>query len=310
MLRQFRVVIRKYFGFSYKEINGFLIVILILVVVIIAPFLFDILYNPTHDISNSEKQKFDSVTLLLEKVNTNNVTTSSKSSTLNIVEKKLFYFDPNQITQEQFQQLGLKEFIAKRIINYRAKGGHFKKKEDILKIYDFPKKLYVELEPYIQIKKNENQKLLSEFENKNQEKKFEKKAIQKLTNFDLNTADTTKLKLINGIGTGYAKRIVKYRDALGGFYDSNQVREVYGLPPATSDELLKYAFIKAVVKKINVNSATINDLDKHPYISYKLASLIVNYRTQHGNFKSVEDLNHIKALDKDILSKFAPYLEF
>ena len=310
MLRQFRVVIRKYFGFSYKEINGFLIVILILVVVIIAPFLFDILYKPTQVLSSSEKQKFDSITSLLEKINTNNVTTSSKSSTLNIVEKKLFYFDPNQITQEQFQQLGLKEFIAKRIINYRAKGGHFKKKEDILKIYDFPKKLYVELEPYIQIKKNENQKLLSEFENKNQEKKFEKKAIQKLTNFDLNTADTTKLKLINGIGTGYAKRIVKYRDALGGFYDSNQVREVYGLPPATSDELLKYAFIKAVVKKINVNSATINDLDKHPYISYKLASLIVNYRTQHGNFKSVEDLNHIKALDKDILSKFAPYLEF
>jgi len=310
MLRQFRVVIRKYFGFSYKEINGFLIVILILVVVIIAPFLFDILYKPTQVLSSSEKQKFDSITSLLEKINTNNVTTSSKSSTLNIVEKKLFYFDPNQITQEQFQQLGLKEFIAKRIINYRAKGGHFKKKEDILKIYDFPKKLYVELEPYIQIKKNENQKLLSEFENKNQEKKFEKKAIQKLTNFDLNTADTTQLKLINGIGTGYAKRIVKYRDALGGFYDSNQVREVYGLPPATSDELLKYAFIKAVVKKINVNSATINDLDKHPYISYKLASLIVNYRTQHGNFKSVEDLNHIKALDKDILSKFAPYLEF
>ncbi len=307
MLSRLRVIIRKYFGFSYKEINGFLVVILILIVVITAPLLFDILYNPTQALSNSEKQKFDSITSLLEKVNTNNVITST---TLFVVEKKVFYFDPNQISQEQFQQLGLKEFIAKRIINYRAKGGHFKKKEDLLKIYDFPKDLYVELEPYIQIQKYESKKLLSGFENKNPGKKFEKKVIQKLTNFDLNTADTIQLKLINGIGTGYAKRIIKYRDALGGFYEVNQVREVYGLPPATADELLKYAFIKAEVKKINVNNATVNELDKHPYISYKLASLIINYKTQHGNFNSIDDLNQIRALDKDVLTKFAPYLEY
>lgn len=114
-----------------------------------------------------------------------------------------------------------------------------------------------------------------------------------------------------GIGPAFAKRIVKYRDALGGFYSIDQLTEVYGLPPETF-EIIKPKLVLQMTSltKININLLNANELSKHPYISRKQAQTIVNYRSQHGVFKNLESLSEIQSLDKEFLRKIGKYLEY
>ncbi|MCG8339806.1 MAG: helix-hairpin-helix domain-containing protein [Cytophagales bacterium] len=128
--------------------------------------------------------------------------------------------------------------------------------------------------------------------------------------FDINSADTTQLKQISGIGVTLAKRIVKYRDKLGGFISKDQYKEVYGLQEAVIERLAKYTYIVPAFKprKMNINTYHFKALVSHPYILYKHAKNIIAYREQHGNFAAVEDLLALPLIDKDDLEKMKPYL--
>ena len=128
--------------------------------------------------------------------------------------------------------------------------------------------------------------------------------------FDINSADTTQLKQISGIGVTLARRIVKYRDKLGGFISKAQYKEVYGLQEAVVDRLEKYTYIVPTFKprRINVNTYHFKALVAHPYILYKHAKDIIAYREQHGNFVAVDDLLALPLIDKDDLEKMKPYL--
>ncbi|PLK45415.1 helix-hairpin-helix domain-containing protein [Emticicia sp. TH156] len=231
---------------------------------------------------------------------------------------KYFNFNPNTATVAQFQELGLPKFIAERIEKYRSKGGKFRKKEDFKKIYGLYPETYERLAPYIDLPSADETSVISPQttsitqpanSEKNEAPAREFKKENKLTRFDLNTADTTQLKLINGIGSGYARRIVKFRDALGGFAKAEQVRETYGLPPETADELLKYGFVSGGIKKLKINQVAVSEL-RHLYLKYHQAKAIVSYREQHGSFKSIEDLRQIKVLDEATIQKIEPYLEY
>ena len=130
--------------------------------------------------------------------------------------------------------------------------------------------------------------------------------------FDINTADTTELKKIRGIGTKLSARIVKFRDKLGGFTHAAQLSEVYGLSPEVLDSLQKYTFIQPSFnpKQINLNTATFEELRQHPYLNYNLARIIIAYRTQHGPYQSVDDLRNIKQINEQQLQKLKPYFQF
>jgi competence protein ComEA len=230
---------------------------------------------------------------------------------------KHFNFDPNTATVAQLEELGLPKFIAERIEKYRSKGGKFRKKEDLAKIYGLYPETYERLEPYITLPSGDEASVNTpQAEIIAQPIVAEKpvaviapKKVETLAKFDLNTADTTQLKLIRGIGSGYAKRIVKFRDILGGFANAEQVRETYGLPPETADELLKYGYVSGNIKKLRINQLSIAEL-RHPYLKFAQARAIIAYREQHGNFKSIEDLKQIKILDEGTILKIEPYIEF
>lgn len=229
---------------------------------------------------------------------------------------KHFNFDPNTATVDQLETLGLPKFIAERIEKYRSKGGKFRKKEDLAKIYGLYPETYERLEPYITLPSAEEEsthtlqaEIIAQPVVTEKPVAISPKKAETLAKFDLNTADTTQLKLIRGIGSGYARRIVKFRDILGGFANVNQVRETYGLPTETADELLKYSFVNGNLKKLKVNQLSIADL-RHPYLKFAQARAIIAYREQHGNFKSLEDLKQIKILDDATIQKLEPYLEF
>ncbi len=126
---------------------------------------------------------------------------------------------------------------------------------------------------------------------------------------DLNTADADELQKVKGIGPAFSERIIKFRSRLGGFASIDQLNEVYGLKPETIEETKKHFTVKSPPKRININNDSAKVLARHPYISYDLAWVILNYRKQNGNIESLDDLKEIKAIDSITLLKLRPYME-
>ncbi len=310
--------LQQFLGFSQKETNGFLILSAMMVLAVTGMFWIPALFpTPVYDLA-ADKRQLDSLVSLLDTTVQDSAFTRTKFSKKYDAPAKqdLFAFDPNQISAEQWQQLGTPRFVAERIVKYRSKGGSFRTKSDLKKIYGFPEVLYQQLYPYIQLPENRltTTSISAEGKNPSNFKPFEssKKSETKLVRFNLNTADTNQLKAIRGIGSGLSRRIIKYRDALGGFVSTAQIREVYGLDSTVVDDLLKFGYLSdnQPEKKIKINSATIQELDAHPYITPKLAKTMIAYRQQHGNYRSADDLAMIKILDQTMLQKIAPYLSF
>lgn len=323
MWQKWQYYLRDTFGFTQTEIKGFWVLVSLLLLLGITPFL---AYFITDDGDVSlNKAQADSLMALVEvrqkkfqrendfedKFSTDFTPFRSNEK----VAARLFSFNPNEATEQQFQELGLPRWLGERIVKYRSKGGKFRKKEDLLRIYNFPKDLYYRLEPYMvleQVAVNqsnvaENASPIGETKSQTESKPFAPKTPSK---FDLNTADTSQLIKLKGIGLKLATRIVKFRDNLGGFYAEEQIREVFGLDSTVVDEILKFAYVKnPALKKIKINVATSEEM-KHPYLKPFVAKAIVAYRQQHGDYASVKDLANVKVLEAKVLEKILPYLEF
>ncbi|MEP1094021.1 MAG: helix-hairpin-helix domain-containing protein [Cyclobacteriaceae bacterium] len=126
---------------------------------------------------------------------------------------------------------------------------------------------------------------------------------------DLNIASAEELQRVRGIGKVYSERIVKYRELLGGFANSNQLLEVYGITKELVASINENFEVQTSTKPINFNADSAKHLAKHPYISYDLAWVIINYRKQNGDIETVEDLLKVKALNDSVLHKLKPYLK-
>lgn len=133
---------------------------------------------------------------------------------------------------------------------------------------------------------------------------------KQLPRFDLNLADTTQLKTVYGIGPAFARRIVTYRENLGGFISFNQLYEVWGLDSAVVSRLTEKSVIAPgfMPAKLAINRCSEHELGRHPYLRTKLARAIVNYRLQHGNFVSLDDLRKIAIMEEKIFLRIEPYI--
>jgi len=212
-----------------------------------------------------------------------------------------FYsFDPNTIEKDKLTKLGLSSFLTSRIIRYREKGGKFKKKEDLQKIYGMDSAWYNKASAWISIPKTENISFPS--------RATDKKVTIPET-FNINISDSTQLIKVYGIGPALSKRISTFRDRLGGFISMNQLKEVYGLDTSTVKALEKKFFVadNFVPQKININTLKAEEV-RHPYIKRKELQAIIAYRMQHGNFQSLNELSNIKILSQEFIEKVKPYL--
>lgn len=224
---------------------------------------------------------------------------------------ELFYFDPNTISQNGWKKLGLRDKTILTIQNYLSKGGHFKKPEDLQRVYGLHKDEYERLAPYLKIGPGFSKIPDTNFaENKNLEKnKPDFKNAFHYNSIDINTADTSGFISLQGIGNKLAARIVNFRDKLGGFYSIEQVRETFGLPDSTFQKIKQYLKLENItLRKININTASIDELKAHPYIRYSIANPIVAYRNQHGSFSNIEDLRKIMIITDEVYKKIAHYL--
>ncbi|RZL32051.1 MAG: competence protein ComEA, partial [Pedobacter sp.] len=217
----------------------------------------------------------------------------------------LFNFDPNKIELEDWQRLGLSAKQAQSILNYRSKGGKFYKPEDLQKMYTISPQKYEALRPYIQIEAKNTNYDKPQYADKPDYVK--KTAVM----IELNGADTLTMDEIKGVGAAFARRIVKYRERLGGFYKKEQLLEVYGLDSAKYEEIKTQVKIDANnIKKININTATFDDLKNHPYLKFKQINAIIQYRKQHGNYNSIDDLKKVLILSPENIQNITPYLSF
>lgn len=219
---------------------------------------------------------------------------------------ELFEFDPNTLSPEGWKKLGLRDKTINTIQNYLSKGGKFKAPEDVKKIYGLFPNEYERIAPHIRISNNATTNNETIYKSIN----TTKSNSNTYRIIEINTADTSDFISLPGIGSKLAWRIVNFRDKLGGFHNINQIAETYGLPDSTFQKIKSYLKLTDPnVKKININTASVDELKTHPYIRYQLARPIVAYREQHGLFSKPEDLKKIMIVTDEVFLKIAPYLQ-
>ena len=219
----------------------------------------------------------------------------------------LFYFDPNTLNEAGWKRLGLREKTIATIQNYLSKGGKFREPGDIRKIWGLREEEKERLVPFVRIISTA---VLARQYNEHYpayvKMIYEKKIPESV---DINSADSTSYVSLPGIGPGFSKRIMNFRDKLGGFYKVEQVAETFGLPDSVFQKIKPLLKISGTeLRKININTATNDELKAHPYIRWQLANVITEYKKQHGNFKELVDLKKIMVIDETTYQKILPYL--
>ncbi len=223
---------------------------------------------------------------------------------------ELFYFDPNTLSAEGWSKLGIREKTIHTIQNYLSKGGKFRKPEDLQRVYGLFPNEYERIAPFVKIESIATTHDYKEYaDNKPSEPYAPKTYASRYSIIEINSADTTALIALPGIGSKLAARIIAFRDKLGGFYSVSQVGETFGLPDSTFQKIKQY--LKSdnnAVRKININTATLDELKVHPYIRWGLANPVVAYRNEHGPFTKLEDIKKVMAVTDEVYNKIAPYL--
>ncbi|MBK8521941.1 MAG: helix-hairpin-helix domain-containing protein [Chitinophagaceae bacterium] len=234
-----------------------------------------------------------------------------QSSEKNYYDKQtrgeLFYFDPNTLSVDGWKKLGVREKTANTIQNYISKGGRFYKPEDISKIWGLRENEVNRLLPYVKIEAKPTMDY-NKYPDQGKAKIYEKPTYT-ITPCDVNSSDTAAFIALPGIGSKLAARIVAFREKLGGFYKIDQLAETYGLPDSVFQKIKGRLVIgNSSVKKLNINTATVDELKTHPYLRYNIANAVVQYRLQHGSFSTVSDIKKIMMITEEIYNKAAPYL--
>ena len=295
---------KDYLSFNKRERNGIFVLLLILTIVIAVPRVIRLFSKK----ENVDVSSFQNDISKFEKYIINNNDSSKQKDfdyeniDKSVAENKLnpFYFNPNGLPAEKWKELGFDDKQIRIIKNFEAKGGKFYKKEDLKKIYGISESEYAVLEPYIQIS-DEHKKDRKEFTHNKSDKNTEV--------IELNSADTNGLKKLKGIGSWYAKKIIAYRNRLGGFYKKEQLLEVKGIDSSKYAGFADFVSInKFLIKTININTATFDELRLHPYLSYNIANSLINIRKVHGKFNTVADIKKSALITANIYEKIFPYL--
>jgi len=271
-------------------------------------------------------------------------------------------FDPNTLSEEGWQEMGVSARLGRSIHNYLAAGGSFRYKQDLQRIYLMDDDLYAKLKPWISLPDRTERDEPGErryvgqdkqtpgaqmdvagigrsgsgsHQDANAEFKPETGAIVSAQNeqevndafreashqavipdhqkgtisVNINKADSIAFQQIRGIGPVFSRRIVRYRDLLGGYYCTTQLLEVFGMDSTRYAGMLDFIEPDTLlIQQINLNTASFGDLVRHPYIDRPVASAILNLREQHGPFACPADIKSSYLIDESSWERLRPYL--
>ena len=310
IVHKIRTLILNHFGFSKSETNGFLILLVIMLLIIFLPYGYQYFLSDNYNDPSADQKMLDSLVLVLE----------TQLHQVSIEEKKpeLFPFDPNKLSLEDFRKIGLSNFIISNILKYREKGGRFSNKNDLARIYGMNDSIFSVIYPFIDLPE-EKSKVISKTVRKSKPDSLiiskqtgsSLSKEQEVIKFDINLADTIELQKIYGIGSVLSNRIIKYRELLGGFVSPAQYQEIYGLDPDLILKLKDHTYIdnSFVPQQVMINFSEVKELIQHPYITYPIGKAIVNYRIVNGPFSNTEELKKITEVNDQLFNRLKPYIK-
>lgn len=321
--------------FHYNKNDRDAIVLLVLVIVACIVLIPLIVTNENTDATKSETNSYNKQkkSLYYAQEGTNDGSTTAES------DCELFPFDPNTADSTQLLRLGLKPWQVRSIYRYRSKGGHFYKKSDFAKLYGLTLKKYRQLEPYIRIKqevmaadvikeekhlKSSSQNLgtttapsqqnngnnMSYAQQDNVKPSYDKAYLSNKLKYgetvDINTADTTELKRIPGIGSYFARRIVELRQRRQAFVNAEELLTIRNFP----ETALTYMTVSQSFPTININKATQKELERHPLINYVQARDIIKLRNTRGQITNIKELSLLPSLTPESIKRLSPFIVF
>ncbi len=248
-------------------------------------------------------------------------------------------FDPNTADSATLVAAGLEPWQARNILKYRARGGRYRKAEDLKRVYGMTPEQYERMAPYVRIDKRfqpydenefEGERARREAARQERERLYEERLLERqareqarhdslakryprqekfeeLVQLNLNTVDTTTLKKVPGIASYRARQIVRYRERLGGFVSTAQLAEIEGFP---ADELEAWFKVEGGVRRINVNKASVQEMGRHPYIGFSRAREIESYRRNQGRITSLDDLQLLDGFTAEERKRMREYVEY
>ena len=234
-----------------------------------------------------------------------------------------FPFDPNTADSTTLLRLGLSPWQVRSIYRYRAKHGRYHKTEDFMKLPGLTNEQWERLRPYIRIATEfqyvESAVSVEEERRQALEAMKAMEMADSLDSFprqpkiafgqtiDINLADTSQLKMIPGIASKRAARIVAYRKSLGGFVAVEQAMEAIELP----DSVLKYMTLSPVeVTKISINKLSVQQMMKHPYLNFYQAKAIFEHRQNKGDLHAIDELSRLEGFRATDIDRLRPYITF
>jgi len=301
--------IRELFSFSKKERSGIVSLLVVIFILMVAGKLIP-RFIP------SEKTDFSKWEAEVNAYLENSKTQIPKEKQLQLV-----VFNPNEVDSVRLTEMGVPSKVTVNWLKYIAKGGRFRDKEGVKRVFGMTPALYEQLDSFILIPqasiskvgegKNANfVKPRNEYKRDTIFPKYTPKSKKESVSLmELNNADSVHLLEIPGIGPVFASRIIRYRNLLGGYYAVGQLKEIYGMREDNFTAVAQYFTADPTsLKTFNINFATMKELGRHPYIGFRTARKICNLRDKKGKFSSQEDLSSVVATDS--LKRLIPYVKF
>ncbi len=289
--------LKSHFTFNKQQRSGILFLLLLIVTLLSVYWLIDFSEEDTFDISSAEivsiQRQLDSLRLV----------------ELENRKPKKYPFNPNFITDYKGYTLGMSNEEIDRLLQYRKEGKWINSVVDFKKVTGISDSLLNEISPYINFPDwVTNPKPKTNHKDYKSEKGFsEKPFAQKI---DLNKATEVELQQVSGIGEALSKRIIAYREKLGGFSNDVQLYSVYGLEASVVQRSLNLFTVKTPkeIIKININTASASDISTIPGISFEMAKKIWEFRILREKISSIQELSKIEGMTERKLQLIHLYL--
>lgn len=212
-------------------------------------------------------------------------------------------FDPNTADSLTLLQVGLRPWQVRALMHYREKGGRLRTKESVRRLYGMTDSMYLALRPWIDLPDSAYTDSLW----RDSVTALRPVSTKRDTVLELNTADTTELQYLHGIGPVLARRIVQHRNSLGGYVRLSQLADKE-VGYTQWEEQTDYLTIDTtLVKKFTLEGKTAAQLQRHPYIRYEQGKAIETWQRRRG-IRSLQDIRKAGIFTEEELDRLAPYL--